>query len=29
MINLKTTDAEQEVDKSVKMFIKKILDSKD
>ncbi len=29
MINLKTTDAEQEVDKPVKMFIKKILDSKD
>ena len=29
MINLKTTDAEPEVDKAVKMFIKKILDSKD
>lgn len=29
MIDLKTTDAEQKVDKSVKMFIKKILDSKD
>lgn len=29
MINLKTTDAEQKLDKPVKMFIKKILDSKD
>lgn len=29
MINLKTTDADQGVDKAVKMFIDKILDSKD
>lgn len=29
MINLKTTDAEQKIDKAVKMFIEKILDSKD
>lgn len=29
MIDLKTTDAEQKIDKAVKMFIEKILDSKD
>lgn len=29
MINLKTTDTEQKIDKAVKMFIEKILDSKD
>lgn len=29
MINLKTTDADQGVDKAVKMFIDNILDSKD
>nr|WP_315539000.1 hypothetical protein [uncultured Haemophilus sp.] len=29
MINLKTTDTEKKIDKAVKMFIEKILDSKD
>ena len=29
MINLKTTDAEQKIDKAVKMFIGLILDAKD